>query len=106
MRAACAAADEGKLGEYVDAVYKCMWEQGLKMDDPEVAAEALADAEFDATALLARTQDPAVKAVLVGNTEASVKRGCFGSPTFFVGDEMFFGKDQLRDFEEAIEAAK
>jgi 2-hydroxychromene-2-carboxylate isomerase len=55
---------------------------------------------------LARTQDPAVKAVLVGNTEASVKRGCFGSPTFFVGDEMFFGKDQLRDFEEAIEAAK
>jgi 2-hydroxychromene-2-carboxylate isomerase len=106
MRGACVAADEGKLATYVDAVYKCMWEQGLKMDDPAVAANALTDAGFDGPALLARTQEPAIKAALVANTEASVKRGCFGSPTFFAGDEMYFGKDQLRDFEEAILAAK
>lgn len=105
MRGACVAEDEGRLAGYVDAVFKCMWEQGLKMDDPAVAAKALSDAGFDGPALLARTQEPAIKAVLVGNTEASVRRGCFGSPTFFVGEEMYFGKDQLRDFEEAILAA-
>jgi 2-hydroxychromene-2-carboxylate isomerase len=105
MRGACVAADEGRLLEYVDAVFKCMWEQELKMDDPAVAAKALSDAGFDGPALLARTRDPAIKAVLVGNTEASVKRGCFGSPTFFAGDEIYFGKDQLRDFEEAIQAS-
>ena len=105
MRGACVAADEGRLLEYVDAVFKCMWEQELKMDDPAVAAKALSDAGFDGPALLARPRDPAIKAVLVGNTEASVKRGCFGSPTFFAGDEIYFGKDQLRDFEEAIQAS-
>ena len=105
MSGACVAADEGRLLEYVDAVFKCMWEQELKMDDPAVAAKALSDAGFDGPALLARTRDPAIKAVLVGNTEASVKRGCFGSPTFFAGDEIYFGKDQLRDFEEAIQAS-
>ena len=105
MRGACVAADEGRLLEYVNAVFKCMWEQELKMDDPAVAAKALSDAGFDGPALLARTRDPAIKAVLVGNTEASVKRGCFGSPTFFAGDEIYFGKDQLRDFEEAIQAS-
>ena len=104
MRGACVAAEEGRLLEYVDAVFKCMWEQGLKMDDPAVAAKALSDAGFYGPTLLARTQEQAVKAVLVGNTEASVKRGCFGSPTFFAGDEIYFGKDQLSDFEEAIQA--
>jgi 2-hydroxychromene-2-carboxylate isomerase len=105
MRAAIAAAGEGQLAVYVDAVFQCMWEQGLKMDDPEVAAGALTAAGFDGPALLARTQEPEVKAQLVANTEASVARGNFGSPTFFVGDEMYFGKDQLRDVEEAIVAA-
>ena len=106
MRGACVAADEGTLAGYVDAVYKCMWEQGLKMDAPAVAAKALTDAGFDGPALLARTQEPAIKAALVANTENSVARGCFGSPTFFVGDDIYFGKDQLRDVEEAIMAAK
>ena len=105
MRAAIVAEDEGRLPEYVDAVYKCMWEQGLKMDDPEVAANALSAAGFDGPALLARTQEPEIKAKLVANTEASVERGNFGSPTFFVGNEMYFGKDSLRDVEEQIEAS-
>ena len=52
--------------------------------------------------MLARIQDPAVKAKLIANTEASVARGTFGSPTFFVGDAIYFGKDRLRDVEEAI----
>ncbi|MCA8926519.1 MAG: 2-hydroxychromene-2-carboxylate isomerase [Alphaproteobacteria bacterium] len=106
MRGAVVAEAEARLADYVDAVFRCMWEQGLKMDDPAVAADALTAAGFDGPALLARTQEPEMKARLVANTEASVARGTFGSPTFFVGEEMFFGKDQLRDVEEAILAAK
>jgi 2-hydroxychromene-2-carboxylate isomerase len=70
------------------------------MDDPEVARAVLTDNGLDAARLLERAQSPEVKQELVRNTEASVARGTFGSPTFFVGDEIFFGKDQLRDVEE------
>ena len=64
--------------------------------------DALTASGLDAAAVLARMQDPAVKAKLIANTEASVARGTFGSPTFFVGDAIYFGKDRLRDVEEAI----
>ena len=50
---------------------------------------------------MARMQHPEVKSRLIANTEISVARGAFGSPTFFVGDAMYFGKDRLRDVEEA-----
>ena len=76
-----------------------MWEQGLKMDDPEVVAGVLTKAGLDAKALLEATQDPEVKAELVANTEAAVARGAFGVPTFFVDGEMFFGKDRLHAVE-------
>ena len=52
--------------------------------------------------LLALTQDQRVKDELLANTQRSVERGSFGSPTFFVGDEIYFGKDRLREVEEAI----
>jgi 2-hydroxychromene-2-carboxylate isomerase len=51
-------------------------------------------------------QDAEIKARLLANTERSVERGTFGSPTFFVGDEIFFGKDRLRDVEEMILTAR
>jgi 2-hydroxychromene-2-carboxylate isomerase len=60
-------------------------------------------AGFDGADLLARTQEPDVKAALVANTEAAVARGAFGIPTFYVGDEMFFGKERLGQLEEALE---
>ena len=102
MRGAVVTADEGNLDDYVDAVNRAMWEEGLKMDDPEVIATFLSANGFDGPALLARTQEPAIKATLVANTEAAVARGVFGIPTFFVGDEMFFGKDRLAQVEEAL----
>jgi 2-hydroxychromene-2-carboxylate isomerase len=102
MRGAMVAEDEGRFPEYVDAVFGHMWGEPKKMDDPEIAAAALSESGFDGPALLARTQEPAIKTKLVQNTERSVERGTFGSPTFFVGDELYFGKDQLRDVEEAI----
>ena len=102
MRAAVAAEFDGLFKPYVDAVFRAMWEDGLKMDDPEVAGAALDGAGLPGARLLARAADQAVKDRLVANTETSVARGTFGSPTFFVGDEMFFGKDRLRDVEEEI----
>lgn len=102
MRGAVVAGDEGNLDDYVDAVNRAMWEEGLKMDDPEVIATFLSANGFDGPALLARTQEPEIKAKLVANTEAAVARGVFGIPTFFVEDEMFFGKDRLAQVEEAL----
>ena len=102
MRGAIVADDEGNLDDYVDAVNHAMWEDGLKMDDPEVIAAFLSENGFDGHALLARTQEPEIKAKLVQNTEAAVARGVFGIPTFFVGGEMYFGKDRLAQVEEAL----
>lgn len=102
MRGAIVADDEGLLDDYIDAVNRAMWEDGLKMDDPEVIATYLSANGFDGPALLARTQEPEIKARLVANTEAAVARGVFGIPTFFVGDAMFFGKDRLGQVEEEL----
>jgi 2-hydroxychromene-2-carboxylate isomerase len=102
MRGAIAAQLDGVFERYVGDVFKAMWAQPKKMDDPVVVAAVLQQSGLDGAALLARTQEPEVKNRLLKNTEASVARGTFGSPTFFVGNEMFFGKDRLRDVEEEI----
>jgi 2-hydroxychromene-2-carboxylate isomerase len=102
MRAAVAAQLEGVFEKYVDAAYHHMWVEPKKMDDPEVAVKALTSSGIDAAKLLARSQEPEVKAKLIENTQAAVERGAFGSPTFFVGKEMFFGKEQLREVEEMV----
>jgi 2-hydroxychromene-2-carboxylate isomerase len=102
MRAAIAAQLEGVFEKYVDAAFHHMWGEPKKMDDPEVALKALAASGLDAAKLLARAQEPEVKARLIENTQNAVERGAFGSPTFFVGKEMFFGKEQLREVEELV----
>jgi 2-hydroxychromene-2-carboxylate isomerase len=101
-RGAVAAEMEGRLANYIEAGVVHMWEDGLKMDDPEVFADAMTAAGFNGKALVERTQDPAVKAKLIANTTAAVERGAFGIPTFFVGSEMYFGKDRLGQVEEQI----
>ena len=105
MRGAVAAQTLGVFEAYVEAMFVAMWERGLKMDDPAIVTQVLSDAGLPAAELLALTQDASVKETLVANTAAAVEQGVFGSPTFFVGDEMYFGKDRLRDVEEAIAAA-
>jgi 2-hydroxychromene-2-carboxylate isomerase len=102
MRAAVAAQMEGVFEKYVDAAFHHMWVEPKKMDDPEVAAKALASSGLDAAKLFARAQNAEVKSKLLENTQSAVERGAFGSPTFFVGKEMFFGKEQLREVEEMI----
>jgi 2-hydroxychromene-2-carboxylate isomerase len=84
------------------AVYDAIWVRALNMNDPEVAAQALAGAGFDPAAIAALTDDPAVKAALKATTDEAVQRGVFGAPTMFVGEEMFFGQDRLDFVREAL----
>jgi 2-hydroxychromene-2-carboxylate isomerase len=104
MRAAVAAQFEGVFEKYVEAAFHYMWVEPKKMDDPEVALRALTASGLDAAKLFARAQQGDVKAKLIENTQSAVERGAFGSPTFFVGKEMFFGKEQLREVEELVSA--
>lgn len=106
MRGACAAQALGCFERYVDHVFAAMWEQGRNLADDAVVAATLTEGGLDAAAILDKSQAPEVKAALLANTEQAHQRGAFGSPTFFVGDEIFFGKDRLRDVEEAIVAAQ
>ncbi|MFH0295902.1 2-hydroxychromene-2-carboxylate isomerase [Bradyrhizobium sp. 31Argb] len=102
MRGAVAAQFEGVFEPYVRAAFHHMWEEPKKMDDVEVVRAALKSSGLDADRLIARAQQDDVKKRLIELTVDAVNRGAFGSPTFFVGKEMFFGKDQLRDVEESI----
>lgn len=102
MRLAVAAEAEGGLAPYVDAVFRAMWEQPKKMDDPDVIRDVLREERFDADKLIAKADSQEIKDRLTRNTEEAVERGAFGSPTFFVNSEMFFGKDRLRDIEDEI----
>jgi len=102
MRGAVAARFENVFEPYFRAAYHHMWEVPKKMDDPEVFKAAFASSGIDIDGLIARAQQDDVKKDLIKNTNDAVDRGAFGSPTFFVGEEMFFGKDQLRDVEESI----
>ncbi|MCK1716877.1 2-hydroxychromene-2-carboxylate isomerase [Bradyrhizobium sp. 141] len=102
MRGAVAAKFEGVFEPYFRAAYHHMWEEPKKMDDLETFRNAFISSGVDIDQLLARAQQDDVKKGLIDRTTDAVNRGAFGSPTFFVGSEMFFGKDQLRDVEESI----
>jgi 2-hydroxychromene-2-carboxylate isomerase len=106
MRGAVAAQTLGVASAYIEAMFAAMWERGLKMDDPAVWRETMVDAGLPADELLRLSQTDAVKAGLITNTEAAVEAGAFGSPTFLVGGELFFGKDRLDQVEAEIMAAR
>lgn len=100
MRGAVALLDGDQFQPYVDAVFRAIWVEGQNMGDPDVVARVLGGQGFDVAGLLQQINDPAVKERLRQITERAIERGVFGAPTFFVGDEMFFGQDRL-DFIEA-----
>jgi len=102
MRGAVAADKAGRLAPYVEAGFHHMWEEPKRMDDPAVFRAAMDASGLDGAAILESTQAADVKAQLIANTEASVGRGAFGVPTFFLGRDMYFGKDRLRDVEDAL----
>lgn len=102
MRGVVAAQFEGVFEPYFRAAYHHMWEEPKKMDDPAIFKAAFESSGIDIDRLMARAQQDDVKQRLIQNTNDAVARGSFGSPTFFVGKEIFFGKDSLRDVEESI----
>jgi len=102
MRGAVAAKFENMFEPYFRAAYRHMWEEPKKMDDLDMFRNAFISSGIDIDRLIARAQQDDVKNKLIEDTTDAVSRGAFGSPTFFVGKEMFFGKDQLRDVEDSI----
>jgi 2-hydroxychromene-2-carboxylate isomerase len=105
MRGAIAARPLGVFERYVDEMYRNMWADPKKMDDPSVFRAALDEAGLQTARILELIETKPVKDQLLENTNRSVERGTFGSPTFYVGNEIFFGKDRLRDVEEMIVAS-
>jgi len=106
MRGLVAARDADAGAAYLEMGLEGLWEEGLKLDDPEILARRIDSAGLNSASLLAAAQTDRVKLKLADNTAAAVARGVFGIPTFFVGDEMFFGKDRLGQVAEAIETGK
>jgi 2-hydroxychromene-2-carboxylate isomerase len=106
MRGAIAAESLGVFERYVDEMFRDMWAEPKKMDDPQVWRTELDGADLPTESILELIETPKVKEQLLENTRRSVDRGTFGSPTFYVGDEIFFGKDRLRDVEELIMQSK
>lgn len=104
MRGLIAAGEAGQEAGYLEMGLEGLWEEGLKLDDPEILARRIDSIGLDSASLLAAAQTDPVKRKLIENTAAAVARGVFGIPTFFIGDDMFFGKDRLGQVEEALEA--
>ena len=102
MRGAIFAQGTDYFEKYVDEMYRHMWAEPKKMDEVEIIEAALAESGLPVSDLMTGIQNPTVKQQLIENTESAVSRGVFGSPSFFVDDQLYFGKDRLRDVEEAI----
>lgn len=100
------AADGAERVALAEALLKALWEDGVSAGDPDALATAASAAGLDAPAILAATQEDAVKQRLIANTDSAVERGAFGIPTFFVGDEMWFGKERLGQIEEFLSGGK
>jgi 2-hydroxychromene-2-carboxylate isomerase len=106
MRAAHAAQAQGVFVAFHAAVYPAFWALGENLGDESVVARVLGEAGLDAAAILAAASADAAKTALRATTDEAVARGAFGAPTFFVGDEMFFGNDRLDFVERALRAAR
>lgn len=105
MRGAIYAQGKPWESKYISAIFEAMWVHGQKMDDPTVIMDVLRENDLPASEIMDAAQEQSVKQGLIVATSAAVQRGVFGSPTMFVGDEMFFGKETLPEIEEALGAA-
>lgn len=102
MRAAVVSQQLGCLEQYAEVMFRAMWEQDEKLDDLAVIERVLRAAKMDADAILANIAAAETKQQLIDNSAQAVARGVFGLPSFFIGDEMWFGKERLRDMEEYL----
>ncbi len=102
MRGAVSYQEDGDFLKYVNVMFKNMWIEPKNLNDDEVLKKVLIDNNFDADDFIKRISDQNTKNKLISNTENAVKKGAFGAPTIFVGDEMFFGQDRMEFIEDYI----
>lgn len=100
MRGCMLAKRLGVFDAYVEVIYAGMWEQALNLGEPDIFYGVLDASGLPTVEFAQHIADNEVKAALMASTEEAIERGVFGSPAFFVGQEMYFGKDRLREVEE------
>jgi 2-hydroxychromene-2-carboxylate isomerase len=106
LRGALVAADDGDASAYVSAVFGAVWNGDRDLNVHAELVGVLQRAGLDGAKLLERADDAAVAARLDRETAAAAERGVFGSPSFFVGDELYFGNDRLDFVAAALSAQK
>ena len=102
MRGAISYQDEGDFIKYIEVMFKNMWIEPKNLNNEDVLKKVLIENNFDFDDFIKRITDQNVKNRLISNTENAVKKGAFGAPTIFVGDQMFFGQDRMEFVEEYL----
>ena len=106
QRGALAAQELGVFDEYLEIMLKAMWEEDKNLSDLDVLQSTMNENNLDAEAIIKIVTSQECKDKLIANTSDAVNRGAFGVPTFFLNDEIFFGKDHLYQLEEYINYLK
>ncbi len=104
LRGMEAYKDDPRAQAYCDAVFNAIWVEGKNFHEKETLMETVAAVGIDPAEFAERLGDQAVKDALKSNGEEAIERGAFGAPTFFVGDQMFWGQDRLHFVGEALGA--
>ena len=102
MRGAVSYQDDGDFIKYTEVMFKNMWIEPKNLNDEDELKKVLIENNFDVDDFIRRTTDQNVKDKLISNNENAVKKGVFGAPTIFVGDQMFFGQDRMEFIEEYL----
>ena len=105
LRLAIVAERRDVFPDLHQRLFNAMWAEDRNISDKEVLASIVTEAGLPADEFMAEIGEQSVKDALKSNTEEAVQRGVFGGPTFFVGDEMFFGNDRFEFVEEALARA-
>jgi len=102
MLTALQMRSDARMHDFMDLIFKAIWVDALNLNDLEVVAHVLREAHFDPAELLVLANEQATKDRLKDVTTQAVDRGVFGAPTFFVGDQMFWGQDRIEQLKTAL----
>ena len=97
QRGALVAEERGILMDYIDVMAKGMWEEQINLGDKDILIEYLNKSGLEGSDIIEQTSNDAIKQKLIKNTEEAVAMGAFGVPTFFIDEQMFWGKEALRE---------
>ena len=106
QRGALAAQELGIFDRYIEVILRAMWEEDKNLSDLDVLQDTLINNKLDAESIIKIVTSQECKDKLIKNTSKAVDRGAFGVPTFFIDDQIFFGKDHLHQLEEYINSYK